>query len=105
MIGACGLLYLLAMFCKIPFNVLTLPLTSVIINLINNMIYSLGSFANFDIFVERLLKMYQTAQLWNTWYTHSGTCTMSGRRLEAVELPEAPSQRKSAGHIVLVEHL
>ena len=30
--------------------------------------------------------------------------TMSGRRLEAVELPEAPSQRKS-GHIVLVEHL
>ena len=29
---------------------------------------------------------------------------MSGRRLEAVELPEAPSQRKS-GHIVLVEHL
>ena len=30
---------------------------------------------------------------------------MSGRRLEAVELPEAPSQRKSAGHIVLVEHL
>ena len=74
------------------------------IDLINNMIYSLGSFANFDIFVERLLKMYQTAQLWNTWYTHSGTCTMSGRRLEAVELPEAPSQRKS-GHIVLVEHL
>ena len=31
--------------------------------------------------------------------------TMSGRRLEAVERPEAPSQRKSAGHIVLVEHL
>ena len=39
------------------------------------------------------------------YLVHSLRYTMSGRRLEAVELPEAPSQRKSAGHIVLVEHL
>ena len=38
------------------------------------------------------------------YLVHSLRYTMSGRRLEAVELPEAPSQRKS-GHIVLVEHL
>ena len=38
------------------------------------------------------------------YLVHSLRHTMSGRRLEAVELPEAPSQRKS-GHIVLVEHL
>ena len=38
------------------------------------------------------------------YLVHSLRYTMSGRRLEAVELPEAQSQRKS-GHIVLVEHL
>ena len=48
------------------------------IDLINNMIYSLGSFVNFDIFVECLVKMYQSAQLWNTWYTHSGTPWAAG---------------------------
>ena len=48
------------------------------IDLINNMVYSLGSFVNFDIFLERLVKMYQSAQLWNTWYTHSGTPWAAG---------------------------
>ena len=38
------------------------------------------------------------------YLVHSLRYTMSGRRLEAVELPEAPSQRKP-GHIVLVELL
>ena len=42
------------------------------------MIYSSGSFVNFDILVERLVKMYQSAQLWNTWYTHSGTPWAAG---------------------------